>query len=110
MPLLGLAAEVRIELMMPAKRRHDGRQHEQADLGAVDVDAARPRRAGIAAGRLDPVAELGLRQHVAEDERGGDEPEQRHVDAERADIEVADQRPAPANGRRRSRCAAESRR
>ena len=91
MPLFGLAAEVRIELMMPAKRRHHRGQHEQADLGAVDVDAAGARRAGVAAGRLDPVAGLGLRQDVAEDDRGGDEPEQRHVDAERADVEIADQ-------------------
>ena len=49
------------------------------------------RRAGVAAGGLDPVAELGLGQDVAEDHRGGDEPEQRHVDAERPDIEVGNQ-------------------
>ena len=90
MPLLGLAAEVRIELMMPAKADIVAERMNSDDFGPVDVDAARARGLGIAAGRLDPVAEFGLRQDIAEDDRRGDEPEQRHVDAERPDVEVAD--------------------
>ena len=77
--------------MMPAKADSDRGEDEQNDLGAVDIDAAGARRVGIAARRLDPVAELGLRQRVAEHDRDKDEPEQRHVDAERADVEIADQ-------------------
>ena len=60
-------------------------------MNSIDVDAARPRRHGVAAGRLDPVAVFRLRQHVAEHDRSRREPEERGVDPERADIEIADQ-------------------
>ena len=67
-------------------------------LVALDRHAARPRRRRVAAGGLDPVAGLGAVQHVAEDQRGGDEPEERDVDAERPDAEVADERSRRASG------------
>jgi hypothetical protein len=42
--------------------------------------------------KADSMADLGPGQDVAEDHRGDDEPEKRHVDTERSDIEVADQK------------------
>src|SRR5687767_5339918 len=73
------------------KGRHHSGQHEQKDLGALDIDAPGARGIRVAAGRLDPVAEPGLGQNVAEDDHHDDEPEQRHVDAERSDVKVTDQ-------------------
>ena len=83
----------------PGEGRHHRGQDEQRHLDPVDVDAARPRGDRIAAGRLDPVAVFRLRQHVAENDRRGGEPEERGVDPERPDIEIADQEvgePLPA--------------
>ena len=85
--------------MISAKADIVGGQDEQRDLDRGDVDAARLGRHRIAAGRLDPVAVFRLREDVAENDRRRDEPEQRRIDPERADVEIADQEigdPLPA--------------
>ena len=110
MPLLGLAAEVRIDEIIPAN----------AAITAVSTKSATLVRPTLtprarAAWALPPEAWIQLPalvavQDVAEDQRRGDEPEERGIDAERADVEVADQDRGEADAPRRSRSAAGSRR
>ena len=60
------------------------------DNKARKLPTARPRRIGVAARRLNPVARFGLGEHVVQDDGKHDEPDHGHPEAQIADDDIAD--------------------